>query len=424
VSVLAIHPAVSGHRPAGLSEPISPELDLLLACARREMSETWIEYALGLVDSLNWSVLLERARAHRLFPLLYWHCKTSLRLKFPGDLAERLSGCFRVNMARSLLLAQELAAVIELLDQHGISAVPFKGPALAESLYGNSALRESVDLDILIRRHDVVEAHQILLSAGYVDGKRLPAAQRSAYIRTQYEHPVSSPSGVLVELQWAIVPRYFSLPLDEERYWSGIQPVTFCGRQMNSLSPEDLLLFLCIHGGKHRWERLIWLADVRELVVSNRSLDWDYILDQARRAGALRMLQLGMVLANRLLGIAIPADVEYSFARDPIVTRIAEGVEHDLVSGKLPTYLESQHYLLRVREHWQDRLRYLFRFTSTATPAEWEIISLPPAFSGAYRLVRMVRGLGKAMSLAGKAGSRVIKSKAIGLSRQTKTAAR
>jgi len=416
VSALATHPALAGPRPAriaGLHN--SPELELLLACARREMSADHTRRALELLDGpLDWGLLLEQARAHRLLPLLYWHWKRSLRLSFPAEIAHELDDRFRANVARSLLLVRDLADIVDLLGRHGIPVVPFKGPALAESLYGNAALRECVDLDILIRRRDVPEAIRTLVSAGYADGKQLTPAQQNAFLATQYEYPFLSPSGILVELQWRIVPRYFSLPLSEEQYWSRIQPLTVCGREMNSLSREDLLLLLCFHGGKHGWEKLIWLADVAELVVSHPHLDWEYVLDQSRRAGGLRMLLLGVVLANRLLGTAIPPDLEQSLARDRTVERIADGIGRDLVRGGLPTYVKSQLYLLRVRERWQDRLRYVFRFTCTATPVEWAMVNLPPSLSVLYRFLRVLRGLGKAMSLAGNTASRLIKSKVVG----------
>lgn len=416
MTALAADPALSGPRPTRIAAlQNSPELELLLTCARREMSADHTRHALELLDhSFNWALLLEQARAHRLFPLLHWHWKRSLRLDFPAEIAQQLDGRFRANVARSLLLVRDLVNIVELLARHGIPVVPFKGPALAESLYGNAALRECVDLDIFIRRRDVREAIRTLVSAGYADGKQLTPAQQNAFMATQYEYSFLSPSGIPVELQWRIVPRYFSLALSEEQYWSRIQPLTVCGREMNSLSCEDLLLLLCFHGGKHGWEKLIWLADVAELMVSNPHLDWEYVLDQARRAGGLRMLLLGVVLANRLLGTTVPRNLEQPLARDPAVERIAEGIGRDLVRAELPTYVKSQLYLLRVRERWQDRLRYIFRFTCTATPMEWEMVDLPPSLSVLYRLLRVLRGLGKAMSLASNTASRLIKSKVVG----------
>ncbi len=218
MSALAAHPAFAGPRPARIAElHNSPELELLLACARREMSAGHTRHALGLLDhSLNWSLLLEQARSHGLFPLLHWHWRRSLRLDFPVEIAQQLDDRFRANVARSLLLVRDLVDLVELLGRHGIPVVPFKGPALAESLYGNAALRECVDLDILIRRRDVPEAIRTLVSAGYMDGKQLTPAQQNDFVATQYEYPFLSPSGILVELQWRIVPRYFSLSLSEE----------------------------------------------------------------------------------------------------------------------------------------------------------------------------------------------------------------
>jgi len=413
VSASATQPALAGHRPSQIAElHNSPELELLLTCARREMSADHTRHALGLLDhSLNWSLLIEQARAHRLFPLLYWHWTKSLGLDFPPEIAEQLDDRFRANVARSLLLMRDLVNIVGLLGSRSIPAIPFKGPALAESLYGNAALRECVDLDILIRHRDVPEAIRTLVSAGYEDGKQLTPAQQRAFVATQYEYALLSPAGILVELQWRIVPRHFSLPLTEEQYWSRIQSLTVCGREMNSLSCEDLLLLLCFHGGKHGWGKLIWLADVAELLASHPHLDWGYVLDHARRAGGLRLLLLAVVLANRLLGTTIPNHLEQPLARDRTVEQIADSIGCNVVTGELPTCVKSQFYLLRVRERWQDRLRYVVRFTSTATPMEWKIVGLPPSLFVLYSFLRVLRGLGKALALAGNTASRIIQRK-------------
>jgi hypothetical protein len=413
VSPSATEPALTAHHPSQVAgRKTSPELELLLLCARRNLSVDRARRALELLDRpLDWSLLIKQADLHRLFPLLYWHLTRTLARDFSHEVAQQLDQRFRANVARSLLLIRDLVNIVELLGRHGIPIVPFKGPALAESLYGNAALRECVDLDILLHPHDVLEAIRSLVSAGYHAPKELSPAQQNAFVATQYEYPLLTPAGTLVELQWHIVPRYFSLPLPEEQYWSRIQSLRVGGREMNSLSPEDLLLLLSVHGGKHGWEKLIWLADVAELVASNPHLDWAYVLDQARRVGGLRMLLLGVALANRFLGTTIPRDLEQPLARDPTVERIADGIGHNLVWGELPTYVKSQLYLLRVRERWQDRLRYVVQFTFTATPEEWKIVNLPPSLFLLYSLLRLLRGVVKGSSLAVDAIARLAKAR-------------
>ena len=354
---------------------------------------------------------MQQAQVHGLLPLLCWHGTRTLAQDFPPEIAQQLHDHFRANAARNLLLIEELFHVVELLGSSGIPVVPFKGPVLAENLYGDASLRECVDLDILLRARDVPEAIRRLKSAGYAEGPKLTAVQQNAFLTSQYEYAFLSPAGILVELQWGIVPHYFSLALPEEQYWGRIQSATICGREVNQLSCEDLLLLLSFHGGKHGWEKLIWLADVAELMASNPQLDWEYVLERARRAGGLRMVLLGAVLVSKLLGITLPRNLERPLAQDRTVNQIADRIVGKVLRGGRPSYLKSQLYLLRVRERWQDRLRYVARFAFTATPIEMEMVDLPAPFFFMYRFLRVLRGLRKALALVGNTAARVMERK-------------
>ncbi len=390
----------------------SSELELLLLCARRNLSADRAQRARELLEQpLDWRRLIDQGRGHGLLPLLYWHGTRTLAQELPQEIAQQLHDHYRANAARNLLLIDELFKIVELLGGSGIPVVPFKGPALAEQLYGDAALRECVDLDILLRARDVPEAIRRLNFAGYTQGPKLTAVQQNAFLTTQYEYAFLSPAGILVELQWRIAPQYFSLALPEENYWGRIQSATICGRKVNQLSCEDLLLLLSFHGGKHGWEKLIWLADVAELIAAHPQLDWDYVLNGARRAGGLRMLLLGAALARKFLGVALPKDLEQPLAKDRAVPPIADGITRNVLRGEQPTYVKSQLYLLRVRERWQDRLRYAVRFTFTATPMELEMADFPRPFFFLYRCLRVLRGLRKALALVGNTAARFIERK-------------
>jgi len=411
--VSASAPARAEPRSSRITDPEnSPELELLLACAHRNLSAECARRARELLNQpLDWSRLFEQGQAHGLLPLLHWHGTRTLALDLPQKIAQSLHERFRANAARNLLLIEELSNIVNLLGGGGIAAVPFKGPALAERLYGDAALRECVDLDILVRARDVPDAIRTLVSAGYEPGLKLNAAQQNALVASQYEYALLSPAGTLVELQWSIVPRCFSLSLPEEQYWSHVRSLTIGGRKMNELSAEDLLLLLVFHGGKHGWEKLIWVADVAELMAANPRMDWAYVLDRAQRTGGVRMLLLAVLLANRLLGSPLPRELDAGLDRDRTVAQIAADICCKLVRGEYPTYLQTQLYLLRVRERWQDRLRYVARFTLTATPMEWGMADFPRPFFFLYRGLRVLRGLGKARALATNVAARVIKAK-------------
>src|SRR5437870_3000271 len=172
----------------------------------------------------------------------------------------------RRSARRRLRATGELLSLLELFEADGIPAAPFKGPVLAAVLYGDVALREFVDLDILVRRRDVGRATDVLLSRGYRPEVPVEAGHEAALLASGYHYPLRRDDGLAVELHWNLAPREFPYPLDAEEVWTRLRPVPLGGRTVHTLGAEDLLLFLCAHGAKHCWWRRQWVADVAELI--------------------------------------------------------------------------------------------------------------------------------------------------------------
>src|SRR6202040_1346989 len=99
--------------------------------------------------------------------------------------------------------------------------------------------------------------------------------------------------------------------------------VAIDGREVPALSLEDELILICVHGAKHFWERLMWIADVAALISGKQSPDWGRVITVAREVGAERILRLGLRLASEVLGAELPAQLEASVRSDRAVTRLA-----------------------------------------------------------------------------------------------------
>ena len=84
--------------------------------------------------------------------------------------------------------------------------------------------------------------------------------------------------------------------------WRRLVPVSYAGATIKSLPLEDLIIYLCMHGSRHSWERLAWICDVAELVRLNPDTDWNKLLDQAASLGGQRMLGLGLIPCQRSSG--------------------------------------------------------------------------------------------------------------------------
>jgi hypothetical protein len=381
----------SNNTPMG----IRPEDDLLLCCSRTELdSERAEKIRVLLQKEINWSYLIETALRHGLMPLLYRNLKSICPDAVPEAVLDQLRQYFLANAARNFFLTEELLNLLHLFEGHGIPAIPYKGPALAASIYGDLTLRQVSDLDILIRKEDMLEARDLLVPLGYRPQFQLTHAQAAAYQRSQYEFLLIRNKGRLtVELKWEIVDRFFSFPMDYECLWGRLKPISLDGKEVLTFSPEDLLLILCVHGAKHLWTNLIWVCDVAELVHLYRGLDWEWVMKQASTVGGQRMLFLGLFLARSLLDAPLPEEIRKQVEAEPMVKRLAKQVEQRLCqeSDGLTGLWETSLFHLKARERLKDRICYCSRLAMSTTPGDWTFQSLPDSLLPLYYLIRPIR---------------------------------
>jgi len=379
---------------------VSIEFQLLLACARpaREKGEKARLEAL-LREERDWEKLLQCAEHHGVAPLLHRRLVEEGGTPIPPQFREALERAFRENAVKNLYLTAELLRLLAIFADHGVPVLPYKGPTLAQALYGDVAMRQFSDLDLLVRADDVPRAPEVLRAAGYHPDPPLPARQK-AYVAYASELMFRSPARrVLVELQWQIAPRYFSVPFDTASFWEKPLSVPLQGRMVPTLSAENLLLVLCAHGSKHQWQSLGWVCDVAELLQFSAGMDWTLVLDTARRLGAERLLLLGLHLAQSLLGAPLPTAVEPAMDSDPAVRELTGQVERHFASSPEHELRPASHWFcLRCREHWRDRLRYVFRLALTPTYGDWAWIALPRALSPLYFILRPFRLAGQSWS--------------------------
>ncbi len=300
-------------------------------------------------EDLDWERLLDAAPLHGIEPLLYWSLNTTCPEAVPKAVLRRLRRHFYANAGRTLFLTGELLKLLQALQAHGIPAIPFKGPTLAAAAYGNLALRQAGDLDILIHQRDLTRAEDLFTGNGY-RRRAAPAGLRKAILQKAvlWEADFVHDAGSAIDLHWGLLPKYFAFPVSLERCWARCQAVTLSGAIVATLAPEDLLLFLCLHGAKHHWERLQWVCDIAGLVRAYPGLAWDRLMDEAAAIGARRMLLLGLFLAADLLGACLPEMVRRSIAHDRTIPVLSAQVQERLFSG----------FYLRALDSVQHRLRF------------------------------------------------------------------
>lgn len=302
-------------------------------------------------------------------PLLHHQLETAAPNDTPAPVLAELRGRMVANAWRNRSLTRELLAVLAALRSRGILALPYKGPALAAMAYGSVAARQFVDLDILVPRERIADARAALLARGYRDGptgmdSRIPITKRSHYQHTM----VRDADRVRVELHWAFAPRYFRFGLNLEEL--AVEPSLLGHATIAAIAPPDLLLLLCVHGGRHLWTRLGWICDLAELVRARTDAPWPVALGRATELGTRRMLLVGLALARDLLDVDLPEVFAAALASDPRAAQLAEVFARRLFlrDGRAPALLAAARLHIAMRERWADRAVYAV--LGAITPSE------------------------------------------------------
>jgi hypothetical protein len=318
---------------------------------------------------------------------------SSVRSDAPSANFALLKQRYETNLHRTLFLARELIRILDHFDALGIDLLPYKGLAVAEALYGDIALRHAGDIDLLIRSRDLPRIKAALEEVGYSPHLLLNEAEERAYLASGYECAFDSALGRnLLEVQWALQPRFYAVDFDMEAMFRRAIPVSVAGRKMKTPSPEDLFVILSLHAAKHVWGRLIWLCDIAQLL-KLPTLNWNWIAETAQSLGIVRILQVTLLLTNRLLETAIPAAAEKKLSADPVALTLADEIAPQL-GRATPHNVESLSYfrlMMRLRERNADRTRFLQRLIFTPGPGEWKSVRLPAPLFPLYRLVRLWR---------------------------------
>jgi hypothetical protein len=394
------------HNPLNLHMPAVPraaEDELLVCCARIQMDRATEDRIRALLQGkLDWRRASDAARRHGMRPLLYWHLRSQFFELVPSQVMSELRERFDLNRARNLSLSAELIRILGQFEAAGLPALPYKGPVLAEEVYGNLAFREFDDLDILVPEDRLNQAQGILGTLGYQPTQEVPHDRADSFRRTQYELPYRHKfNRTCVELHWKIAPDFLPCGLKMNRVWKSLDWTTFAGCRVRCLTPEDSLLALCAHGSRHHWDKLEWICGVAEILRTNPRMSWKLILEHVRDTRSERVLLFGIALAEDLLGAGLPEVLRSRMIKHPQVRRLAREAQAALFTADPPqlTVVGQSLRHARLLDRWPDRVRMLARLLFRPKYHDWICFKLPAGLSFLYYPLRIFRLLWKGSSL-------------------------
>ena len=365
---------------------------LLVACGR---------HAAGLADARevgvtaafidDWAGAERRAGAHGLLP---WLARGLSSSGMNDSACAPVFAAASASAARTLGQVRRLSELRAALDQAGIPALPYKGPALSLQLYGDVALRQSVDLDLVVPLERYDDARAVLLALG-LPPRGGHSARQERTLFAWLGHAPFGRGADFVELHWRFADRRFPFALDAERALARARTIHVGGAALPVMADDDLLAVLAMHGARHLYERLEWLAGVTRLLLAHRG-EAARLAAHAESLRARRMLAVSVCVAQRVLGFPLGDDWRLVLEADPdagtLGAAMAEELEaHVLRDVPFVDGARLQRRYADLVDTRADRARLYLRAALDPTARDQQALALPDALVPLHHVLRPAR---------------------------------
>lgn len=359
------------------------------------------------VDSIDWDAVPLLLVRHGLTVLAASHL-AAIGDRVPAAVWEHIQALALAARASALALVAELLRILRRLSDAGIDTLPFKGPLLGLDAYGDLAARPFVDLDLLVRPGDLDAAIAALSTLGYRSRYRFSPARDRWFRRVDGDYPLVHPdTAVLVELHGRAMSRRFGSGIPTDDLWRRHAAQYVGSVEVPVLSDNDRFYLYVVHGAKHRWERLEWLASTAALL---RRRDGDVTALLHAPYHDARAVLLGCRLAHDLLDAPLHPAIAAAIDADPVVGRLAADARRHLFAAPRDDDREDTAAKLwfnfRLATGVGRRLAYLYRWCVWPSPEDWEAVSIPDPLFLLYRIARPIRLLWRYAGGTGEAPHR------------------
>jgi len=365
-----------------MREHITPEDQLCLLLSRRRLGAMQERVLQLLASPLSWQVFLQKAYLYEIAPLIHHNLEILDFPNVPAEVRAELSSFLAVNAIRNELLAKELARLLQVLGEARIPVIPLKSIVLAEALYEDPALRVCADIDLLVPRQNVIDAHNLFLSCGYQSQITQPFFLNlmERYGKDCELMREDKLCAYPLELHCGLI---WGGELERELLkdiWVDAAPTSFYGVPAFALSLDWEFLYLAVHAARHGLLSLKWFVDL-DRFCSHKALDWASIKHKAQRLGWETAVRDSLLTCAQLFGSAIDPAFAPNSSRRRLGPLDPGGLD---VPGGI-------FFSLRLLSTPAQKIRFLAIRFLVPTPADSRFIALPSSLGFLYYVLRPFR---------------------------------
>lgn len=259
----------------------------------------------------DWQKLYEVATKQKVSLILYdFIQKHDGREMVPQFAKERLRETYHRSLAKNLRMMHHASMVFNALNSYQIDVIALKGVFLAEAIYRNVGLRTFFDLDIMVRKEDVLRTLSYMKEMGYFTSTYYNPEE--ANIDIKHIPPMVKKDSPYIEIHWGILEEDEPFNIDTQGIWRRAREFKTNGVNIYALGYADLILHLCVHFSyQHHMEiGLGALYDIALVIENfNEQIDWDQLTCIAESWGVEKIIWLTFSMLRNLFNVTIPHSV-------------------------------------------------------------------------------------------------------------------
>jgi hypothetical protein len=263
------------------------------------------------LQDIDWKKLVDLAFENRAASLLaYSLAEVDL---IPDQQKSILKQFYFRTAQRNLRMKVGLKKILRTLETEGIQVILMKGVALAYSLWPNMALRQMHDIDLMVRREDVIAADRSLRALGFQSD--LWEHPMEWYLQHEKNLPYywQRDEDILVELHFSCFFPNYVFRFQIETFWKESRPVAFDEVPARVFCPEHLLVHLCLHVSCDHFlgDNMRSLMDIALLTCQDRhTLSWDKFVQFTAENRLERLVYFPLFVARKYIGARIDPEYE------------------------------------------------------------------------------------------------------------------
>ena len=337
-----------------VSPQVNHTAELLLMCLKTVWTPTNTARLTELTTA-QWQALVDWALQQKVAALFYYRLRQhGLDEMMPAPIRKQLKSYYQQLAVNNLTLYHQLRSLVAGLHEQQIPVMLLKGAYLGGAVYEDRALRQMVDVDLLVTPEALVDAIAVVTALGYQPTQPIDAVQ--PYLAHKHHLPPFVKEGKCsLEIHWTITQPNLSYTIEMADLWARAQPATVAGIEVKVLAPEDLLLHICLHATyQHGLEQDIrFLCDIDAICRRFApTFDWTQFMQRAEQWGWARGVYLALYLAHDLLDTPLPHPILQTLQSDQAAIRLVLESKAYLAGGRLPnSYLVSPDFC----EAWQEK---------------------------------------------------------------------